>query len=103
IYRWIFKYFTLLAARFIGVTMLSLLALPASAPAPPIDVSGRFDPSGINEAANEAVASGEIPGVVVLVGRGDDVLFQRAYGSRRPRPNQAPMTLDTILDIAPLT
>jgi uncharacterized protein YbbC (DUF1343 family)/CubicO group peptidase (beta-lactamase class C family) len=92
-----------LASRVIGVTLLSLLALPASAPAPPIDVSGRFDPSGINEAANEAVASGEIPGVVVLVGRGDEVLFQRAYGSRRLVPNQAPMTLDTIFDIASLT
>jgi uncharacterized protein YbbC (DUF1343 family) len=92
-----------LAAPVIGVTLLFLLALPASAPAAPGDVSGRFDPSGINEAANEAVASGEIPGVVVLVGRGDDVLFQRAYGSRRLVPNQAPMTLDTIFDIASLT
>ena len=39
---------------------------------------------------------------MVLVGRGDDILFQRAYGSRRllePRP----MTLDTIFDIASLT
>jgi uncharacterized protein YbbC (DUF1343 family)/CubicO group peptidase (beta-lactamase class C family) len=92
-----------LAARVVGVTLLFLLALPASAPAPPSDVSGRFDPSGINEGASEAVASGEIPGVVVLVGRGDDILFQRAYGSRRLVPNQAPMTLDTIFDIASLT
>jgi uncharacterized protein YbbC (DUF1343 family)/CubicO group peptidase (beta-lactamase class C family) len=92
-----------LAARVIGVTLLFLLALPASAPAPPNDVSGRFDSSGIDEAANEAVASGEIPGVVVLVGRGDDILVQRAYGSRRLVPNQAPMTLDTIFDIASLT
>jgi uncharacterized protein YbbC (DUF1343 family)/CubicO group peptidase (beta-lactamase class C family) len=92
-----------LAARVVGVTLLFLLALPASAPAPPSDVSGRFDPSGINEGAGEAVASGEIPGVVVLVGRGDDILFQRAYGSRRLVPNQAPMTLDTIFDIASLT
>ena len=93
----------MLAARVVGVTLIFLLALPASAPAPPSDVSGRFDSSGINEGANEAVASGEIPGVVVLVGRGDDILFQRAYGSRRLIPNQAPMTLDTIFDIASLT
>ena len=95
----------MLAARVVGVTLLFLLALPASAPAPPSDVSvsGRFDPSGINEGANEAVASGEIPGVVVLVGRGDGILFERAYGSRRLVPNQAPMTLDTIFDIASLT
>jgi uncharacterized protein YbbC (DUF1343 family)/CubicO group peptidase (beta-lactamase class C family) len=95
-----------LVARVVVVTFLVLLALPASAPAPPIDtsgISGQFDASGINDAANEAVASGEIPGVVVLVGRGDDILFQRAYGSRRLIPSPAPMTLDTIFDIASLT
>jgi len=92
-----------LAARVVGITLLALLALPASALAPPSDVSGALDFSGIDEAANEAVASGEIPGVVVLVGRGDDILLQRAYGSRRLVPNQVPMTLDTIFDIASLT
>jgi len=95
-----------LVARVVVVTLLVLLAVPASAQAPHGDTSGispRFNPSGINEAANEAVASGEIPGAVVVVGRGDDVLFQRAYGSRRLIPSQAPMTLDTIFDIASLT
>src|SRR5262245_64388748 len=96
----------MLVARVVVVTLLVLLAVPASAQAPHGDTSGispRFNPSGINEAANEAVASGEIPGAVVVVGRGDDVLFQRAYGSRRLIPSQAPMTLDTIFDIASLT
>jgi uncharacterized protein YbbC (DUF1343 family)/CubicO group peptidase (beta-lactamase class C family) len=95
-----------LVARVVVVTLLVLLAVPASAQAPHGDTSGispRFNPSGINDAANEAVASGEIPGAVVVVGRGDDVLFQRAYGSRRLIPSQAPMTLDTIFDIASLT
>jgi uncharacterized protein YbbC (DUF1343 family)/CubicO group peptidase (beta-lactamase class C family) len=92
-----------LAARVIGVTLLVLLALPALALAPPSDASGTLNFSGIDAAANEAVASGEIPGVVVLIGRGDDILLQRAYGSRRLVPNQVPMTLDTIFDIASLT
>jgi uncharacterized protein YbbC (DUF1343 family)/CubicO group peptidase (beta-lactamase class C family) len=92
-----------LAARVIGVTLLVLLALPALALAPPSDVSRTLNFSGIDDAANEAVASGEIPGVVVLIGRGDDILLQRAYGSRRLVPNQVPMTLDTIFDIASLT
>jgi len=87
----------------VGVTLLALLALPASAFATPREVSGALDFSGINEAANEAVASGEIPGAVVMVGRGDDILLHRAYGSRRLLPQPAPMTVDTIFDLASLT
>jgi len=90
-------------ARILGVTLLGLLALPALAFAPPSDISGTLDFSGIDEAANEAVASGEIPGVVVLIGRGDVILLQRAYGSRRLLPSPVPMTVDTIFDIASLT
>src|SRR5437879_1000251 len=91
-------------ARIVGVTLLVLFALPAFAVAPPRDVvSGRLDFSGIDEAASDAVASGEIPGVVVLVGRGDNILLHRAYGSRRLLPNPVPMTVDTIFDIASLT
>jgi uncharacterized protein YbbC (DUF1343 family)/CubicO group peptidase (beta-lactamase class C family) len=92
-----------LVARVVGVTLLALLALPASAFATAREVSGALDFSGINEAANEAVASGEIPGAVVLVGRGDDILLHRAYGSRRLLPQPAPMTVDTIFDLASLT
>ena len=80
-----------------------MLALPALAIARPGDVPGPLDFSGIDEAAQEAVASGEIPGVVVLIGRGDAILLQRAYGSRRLLPSPVPMTVDTIFDIASLT
>jgi len=61
------------------------------------------DFTGVDEAANALVTSGEIPGVVVLVGRGDEVLLHRAYGSRRVVPEPAPMALGTIFDIASLT
>ena len=57
----------------------------------------------VDEAASDAVISGEIPGVVVLVGLGDEVLLHRAYGWRRLVPEPAPMTPDTIFDIASLT
>jgi uncharacterized protein YbbC (DUF1343 family)/CubicO group peptidase (beta-lactamase class C family) len=92
-----------LVARIVGVTLIALLAIPAFAAAPPREVSGVLDFSGIDDAANEAVASGEIPGVVVLVGRGDDVLMHRAYGSRGLLPHPVPMTVDTIFDLASLT
>ena len=62
-----------------------------------------IDFSGVDAAARDAVQSGEIPGVVVLVGRGNDVLLLRAYGWRRLVPDPAPMTTDTIFDIASLT
>lgn len=61
------------------------------------------DWSGIEEAAVDAVGSGEIPGVVVLVGRGDEILYRRAWGSRRIVPEHVAMTEDTIFDIASLT
>ena len=87
----------MVAPRALRVTLLVLLALPALALAAPPDFSG------VDEAANDAVASGEIPGAVVLVGRGDEILFQRAYGSRQLVPARVPMTSDTIFDIASLT
>jgi uncharacterized protein YbbC (DUF1343 family)/CubicO group peptidase (beta-lactamase class C family) len=61
------------------------------------------DLKGVDEAALEAVASGEIPGVVVLVGRGEQTLLHRAYGWRSIVPELVPMTLNTIFDIASLT
>jgi len=92
-----------LVAHVVGVTLFVLLALPAFAFAAPREVSGVLDFSGINEAANEGVASGEIPGAVIMIGRGDDILIHRAYGSRRLLPQPAPMTVDTIFDMASLT
>jgi len=50
-----------------------------------------------------AVARGELPGAVVLVGRGDAVLYHRAIGRRAVAPAPEPMTEDTIFDLASLT
>jgi len=61
------------------------------------------DWSGIDEAAVDAVGSGEVPGIVVAVGRGDAILYHRAWGSRRVVPDHVAMTEDTIFDIASLT
>jgi len=59
--------------------------------------------SGVDEAATEAVTSGEIPGVVILIGRNDQTLYHRAFGWRELVPEQRPMAADTIFDIASLT
>ena len=61
------------------------------------------DFSAVDAAARDAVASGEIPGVVVFVGRGNDVLYHRAFGWRALVPDAETMTPDTVFDIASLT
>ncbi|HEU5321238.1 MAG TPA: serine hydrolase domain-containing protein, partial [Methylomirabilota bacterium] len=61
------------------------------------------DFTAVEEAANDAVASGEIPGAVILVGQGDATLYHRAFGWRRLVPEPALMTTDTVFDIASLT
>ncbi len=51
----------------------------------------------------DAIASASVPGAVVVVGRGDRVLFRRAYGYRELEPERVPMTMDTLFDLASLT
>ena len=47
--------------------------------------------------------AGQLPGAVVLVGRGDQTVYEKAYGSRATVPADEPMTLDTVFDLASLT
>ncbi|HUF47291.1 MAG TPA: exo-beta-N-acetylmuramidase NamZ domain-containing protein [Vicinamibacterales bacterium] len=79
------------------------IALPAQAPASPragLDLA-RLD--RIDTTVEQAIAEGQLPGAVVLVGRGDDVVWRKAYGLRAALPSPEPMTLDTIFDLASLT
>lgn len=85
-----------LVAGLMVLVAAALLPPPTAAVAP-------ADLTAIDEAIDDAVASGEIPGVVVLVGRGDDTLYFRAAGSRRLVPEPLPMQRDTIFDVASLT
>jgi uncharacterized protein YbbC (DUF1343 family)/CubicO group peptidase (beta-lactamase class C family) len=57
----------------------------------------------IEPLVREAIAEKKLPGAVVLVGRGDRILYQKAIGSRAVAPSVEPMTLDTIFDLASLT
>jgi uncharacterized protein YbbC (DUF1343 family) len=57
----------------------------------------------LDDVVNDAIARKELPGAVVVVGRGDLVAFQKAYGFRALVPQPEPMTLDTIFDLASLT
>ncbi len=66
---------------------------------------GMSDPRfvAVDAAITAAVEAGKMPGCVLVIGRHDDVLLRRAYGSRALQPSRAPMTLDTVFDLASLT
>ncbi|MCH8054929.1 MAG: beta-lactamase family protein [Deltaproteobacteria bacterium] len=57
----------------------------------------------VEEAFQEAIAQGFFPGAVVLVGKGDEVVFERAFGFRTLIAGKSPMQLETIFDLASLT
>jgi uncharacterized protein YbbC (DUF1343 family)/CubicO group peptidase (beta-lactamase class C family) len=57
----------------------------------------------IDSLVESAVRAGQLPGAVVLVGRGDRTVFLKAYGNRAVAPAAEPMSVDTIFDIASLT
>jgi uncharacterized protein YbbC (DUF1343 family) len=65
-----------------------------------VDAS-RFE--GIEAVVLEEIEQKKLPGAVVLVGRGDRILYQKAIGRRALVPAPEPMTLDTIFDLASLT
>jgi uncharacterized protein YbbC (DUF1343 family)/CubicO group peptidase (beta-lactamase class C family) len=52
---------------------------------------------------NDAIAQGQIPGAVLIVGHDGQVVYRKAYGSRAIEPRRETMTLDTIFDCASLT
>lgn len=51
----------------------------------------------------KAVADGNIPGGVLLIGHNGKVVYRKAFGSRSLEPVREPMTIDTVFDLASLT
>jgi uncharacterized protein YbbC (DUF1343 family)/CubicO group peptidase (beta-lactamase class C family) len=93
----------LMAAAVLAGQSRSAQTPPPSAPPAPgagFDLArlGRIDTT-----VADAIAARQLPGAVVLVGRGDTVVFRKAYGLRAVAPASEPMTLDTIFDLASLT
>lgn len=80
---------------------LLLAILPAARPASAAAATARL--SRIDAAVEQAIANGELPGAVVLVGRRKKTLYRKAYGHRALRPAPEAMTADTIFDVASLT
>ena len=89
----------------LGIPGIAAQRPDARAPASPsgqtrVD-SQRF--AAIEALVKEDIAQKKLPGAVVLVGRGDRILYQKAIGHRALVPAAEPMTLDTIFDLASLT
>ncbi len=57
----------------------------------------------IEPLVREAIEEKKLPGAVVLIGRGDRVIYQKAFGNRSLVPSVEAMTLDTVFDLASLT
>jgi uncharacterized protein YbbC (DUF1343 family) len=83
------------------VALAVALRLAAQAPPAPSESADGF--ALIGPLVEAAIARHDLPGAVVLVGRGDDVLYRRAFGQRAIAPASEAMTEDTIFDLASLT
>jgi uncharacterized protein YbbC (DUF1343 family) len=78
---------------------------PASPPLPPPTARVADDPrlASIDQVARREISSGHIPGAVVLVGHGNEIVYRKPFGNRSVDPRPEPMSEDTIFDIASLT
>ena len=91
-------------ARTCGSLAVAVLVLHVSAGAQ--TPTAGFDMAALNRidaVVADAITAKQLPGAVVVVGRGDQVAFRKAYGQRAVQPSAEPMTLDTIFDLASLT
>jgi uncharacterized protein YbbC (DUF1343 family) len=59
--------------------------------------------AGIAPLVEEGIHRGDYPGAAVLIGRRNQIVYQQAFGQRAVKPKPAPMTRDTIFDLASLT
>ena len=108
----------------VGTVLLALAAASSCGYAAPTVVSESAQATQASDAAptpdfatvsklmNDAIAAHRLPGAVVVIGHGGNIVFHQAYGSRKlagepgldgsPAPAE-PMTEDTIFDMASLT
>ena len=89
-----------IAGLLIGVSVLWRPSLGAS-PAPLALSRDALTP--LAGTVHDEIASGHIPGAVVLIGQGHDVAYREAFGLRMTTPTRTSMTVDTLFDLASLT
>jgi uncharacterized protein YbbC (DUF1343 family)/CubicO group peptidase (beta-lactamase class C family) len=90
--------------RLAALTVAALIvAGRADAQTPAATAESRAGFAPIGDLVEAAIARHELPGAVVLVGRGDTIVYHHAFGQRALLPSPEPMTEDTIFDLASLT
>jgi uncharacterized protein YbbC (DUF1343 family)/CubicO group peptidase (beta-lactamase class C family) len=57
----------------------------------------------LDQAIEQAIQEGRIPGAVLLIGHKGQIVHRKAYGKRALVPSTETMTVDTIFDLASLT
>src|SRR5450432_2287565 len=57
----------------------------------------------VDDAINQAIAGGRLPGAVLVAGHSGQVIYRKAYGHRALVPRPEAMTVDTVFDCASLT
>ncbi len=62
-----------------------------------------YEFSAVDGLVTDSIGRGDIPGAVVLIGQGDEVLYRKAYGDRAVEPRRQRMEMDTVFDLASLT
>ena len=98
-------------ARF--TTAVVALVLSGIAPGVPLTARQQRPPAAagldvrkfdaIEALVRDEIGQKRLPGAVVLIGVGDRVVYQKAFGNRALVPSAEPMTLDTMFDVASLT
>ena len=54
----------------------------------------------VDRVINDAITAKEIPGAVLSVVRGNDIVYLKAYGNKSVVPTVEPMTTETMFDLA---
>src|SRR5262245_39051552 len=89
----------LVVAILVALTAGSFAAQSPSPSAPP--QTERLQ--AIEPLVQQSISEKKLPGAVVVIARGDKILYEKAIGHRALQPAAEPMTLDTIFDLASLT
>ncbi len=101
-----------LTTRLVSILAAGLAVVPPAWAQPARRAGiGQTAPAGVDLArlaeidalVERAIAARQMPGAVVVVGRGDTVVYEKAFGQRAIAPLAEPMTLDTVFDLASLT
>jgi uncharacterized protein YbbC (DUF1343 family)/CubicO group peptidase (beta-lactamase class C family) len=105
------RYETVNGLRMMGIFLAGcVLAATFGARAFPVQVTARPEVglteeklAAIASVAEEAIRTGKCPGAVVVVGHNGRVIYRKAFGHRALVPEELPMTVHTIFDVASLT